>query len=501
MNLAWLCAGFAGAVAVCSSVAPAQIAFGSQYIELEPIASGLVAPVQLKAAPDGSGRLFVVDQSGKIRIIRPDGTLVATPFLDVTAIMAPLNAGYDERGLLGLAFHPQYATNGRFFVHYTAPRTGNPGDPCVGTSRGCSSEVIAEYTVSANPEIANPVGTVLLTVPKPQFNHAGGAIDFGPDGLLYIALGDGGGANDGLADNPPSHGPTGNAQNLAVKLGKILRYDVSTPGVLAIPPTNPFAVTIGADPAIYAYGVRNPYAFSFDDVGPGATGEFWVGEVGQDFIEEVDIVHAGDNLGWPIKEGFSCFDPFHTTTPPASCPAGDSTVPPVVDYRHSVNGTLQGIAVVGGYVYRGDLNPSLRGLYLFGDFSTSFAAANGQVYAFDPSNVGAGISRLRIGPNSQLLGRYLKGMGRDAQGELYYLTTSVLGPTGSTGTVHRIRAICVADFNQDGNMDQDDITTLIDVVAGGPNASGVNPDFNRDGNVDQSDIAALIDVVAGGPCR
>ncbi|MFA6046131.1 MAG: PQQ-dependent sugar dehydrogenase, partial [Phycisphaerales bacterium] len=449
----------AGVAVGASSTAFAQIPLGSVTFDLVPVASGLVAPVQMKPAPDGSGRLFIVEQTGVVRILNT-GTLLPTPFLDVRPLMIVPNAGYDERGLLGLAFHPDYTTNGRFFVHYSAPRAGNPGDPCVGTPRGCSSEVIAEYHVSAaNPNLADPVGTVLLSVAKPQFNHAGGGLDFGPDGLLYVALGDGGGANDGLADNPPSHGAGGNAQNLGVKLGKILRYDANTPGVLNIPATNPFVGMPGADPAIYAYGVRNPYAFSFDDLGPGATDQFWVGEVGQDAFEEVDIVTAGGNYGWPLKEGTHCFDPFATTTPPPTCPAADGTIAPIADYAHAANG----IAIVGGYIYRGSQNPSLTGLYLFGDFSTSFGAANGQVFYLNPAQPSQ-IFKARLGAANAPLGKYLKGMGRDNNGEIYYLTSTVLGPTGTTGQVLRVQVMCDTDLNQDGNADQGDIDYLINVV-------------------------------------
>lgn len=480
--------------------AAAQVPFGTRTVELRPVASGLVAPLQAKSAPDGSGRLFIVDQVGTIRILQ-GGSLLATPFLNVAALLAPLNPGYDERGLLGLAFHPNYAANGRFFVHYSAPRAGVAGEPCFGTARGCSSEVIAEYHVSAgNPNVADPTGAVLLSIPKPQFNHAGGGLDFGPDGMLYVAMGDGGGAGDGLADVPPSHGPGGNAQNLGVLLGKILRYDASTPGVLAVPASNPFVGVPGANPAVWASGLRNPYAMSFDDLGPGATGDFYVGDVGQNGFEEVDIVTAGGNYGWPVKEGFHCFDPFAPNVPPASCPLGDATLPPMIEYPHAFGPALVGIAVVGGYVYRGSLNPGLTGLYLFGDFSTAFAAADGQVFYLDPTQPTVQMFRLRLGAANLPLGKYLKGMGRDDQGEVYFLTSTILGPTGTTGQVLRVHTPCNPDFTDDGNVDQDDVDYLLNVIAGGGNPNNSDPDFNRDGNVDQGDVDLLINVVAGVPC-
>ena len=462
-----------------SSVAFAQIENGPYVVRLEQVASGLIAPVQAKSPNDHSGRLFIVDQAGTIRILQ-NGALLPTPFLNITALLAPLNPGYDERGLLGVAFHPDYATNGRFFVHYTAPRTGNPGDPCLGTPRGCSSEVFAEFTVSAgNPDIADPNSRVeLLRVPKPQFNHAGGGIDFGPDGMLYVSLGDGGGANDGLADNPPSHGPTGNAQNLSTPLGKILRFDVSTPGTLAIPADNPFVGTAGAFEGIWAYGLRNPYSFCFDDA-PGGTGQFIVPDVGQNRFEEVNFVTGGQNYGWPRTEGLHCFDPFSPNTPPPSCDTTGLT-PPVAEYDRSV-----GIAIVSGYVYRGTRMPALRGLYFFGDFSTTFGAPDGHLFYLNPANPSQ-ILRLRL-PNDQAFGLYLKGFGRDEHGELYALATRNLGPSGTTGVVLRF-ATCPADFNADGFLDFFDYSDFVTAFeTGNPGA-----DTNGDGFLDFFDYADFV---------
>ena len=200
---------------------------GELTIQLEPVASGLVAPTFVTHADDGTGRLFIVDQSGKIRIVR-NGGLLPTPFLNISSKLPALNAGYDERGLLGLAFHPNYRNNGRFFVRYSVPKPGSPGEPCFGAFFGCHQEVLAEYRVSnSDPDIADPGSEIILfRVDKPQFNHNGGAVAFGPDGYLYFSLGDGGGANDGLADVPPSHGPIGNGQNIETALGGVLRIDV-----------------------------------------------------------------------------------------------------------------------------------------------------------------------------------------------------------------------------------------------------------------------------------
>jgi glucose/arabinose dehydrogenase len=454
--------------------AQAQIASGPLRIELKSIATGMVAPVQLKVPPDGSGRNFIVDQAGQIRVVQ-GGTLLATPFLDVSSIIVPLNAGYDERGLLGLAFHPQFATNGRFFVRYSRPRPTLPGDVC-GPPFNCHTEVLAEYTVSpTSSNVANPTGTVLFTVDKPQFNHNSGGIAFGPDGFLYFTMGDGGGANDGLADTPPSHGPTGNAQNIDVPMGKVLRFDVSTPGIAVAPPSNPFFSTAGAYQGVYAYGLRNPYDFSFDDFGSGATNTLLVGDVGQDAFEELDAVTIGGNYGWPIHEGLHCFDPFHTTTPPATCPTAGYT-DPLFDYDHTI-----GLAIIGGYIYRGSAFPGLVGKYMFADFSTSFGVADGHLFYADmnapnsPTAPGP-MLRPKIGSVDRVLGRFVKGMGRDAAGEVYVLVANMLGPAGNTGEVYQI-VPCPADYNRSGGVEIQDIFDFLN----GWFAADSRADFNGGG--------------------
>ncbi len=228
---------------VCSFASPTvaqPIPEGTLTIALETVATGLSSPVGLVGAGDGTNRLFVVDQTGLIQIVE-NGVLLAEPFLDVSAELPVLGTFFDERGLLGLAFHPNFATNGRFFIRHSVPRDGDPleqyNDPD-GFIVGCHSEVLAEDSVSAtNPNLADPTsGTVLFTVDEPQFNHNAGDLAFGPDGFLYFGLGDGGGANDGLADVPVSHGPIGNGQNIETALGSILRIDVDGGIPYAIPP-------------------------------------------------------------------------------------------------------------------------------------------------------------------------------------------------------------------------------------------------------------------------
>jgi glucose/arabinose dehydrogenase len=420
-------------------------------IELEPLAAGLTAPLGVTHAGDGSGRQFITEQSGQIRIVQ-DGNLLPTPFLDVSAKLPELNPSFDERGLLGLAFHPRYEQNGRFFIRYSTPRNGDPGEPCFGTSRGCHTEILAEYAVStSDPNQADPDSEIILfTVDEPQFNHNAGDVAFGPDGFLYFTLGDGGGAHDGLADDPPSHGPIGNAQNIETPLGAILRINVDAPAqasetAYTIPPTNPFVGQPGLD-EIYAYGLRNPFKFSFDD-GPGGDGKLYLGDVGQNLFEEVNIIERGGNYGWVIREGFHCFDPFNPTSPPSTCndfgPQGEPLVNPIVEYAHPESGFMPegGITVIGGFVYRGTDSPNLLGKYIFGDFAQAFTIPSGTLYYIaDPTGKNPEIQKFQIGLDDRPYGLFLKGFGEDEDGEIYACGSTALAPIGNTGVCARIVA-------------------------------------------------------------
>ncbi|MEE8169773.1 MAG: PQQ-dependent sugar dehydrogenase, partial [Phycisphaerae bacterium] len=390
---------------------------------------------------------------GQIRIIE-NGVLLPTPFLDISAKIPALGTFFDERGLLGLACHPDYANNGRFFIRFSRPRAGDPSEPCNdpnGFIVGCHEEVVAEYAVSGDPNIADPSSEIILfTVDEPQFNHDSGEIAFGPDGFLYFTLGDGGGAHDGLADVPVSHGPIGNGQNIETVLGSILRIDIDSPPqaplAYAIPADNPFVGVTGAD-EIYAYGMRNPYKFSFDD-GPGGDGSLYVADVGQNLFEEVNIVQKGGNYGWVIREGFHCFDPFNPLAPPAVCTdmglAGEPLLDPIVEYAHAGNGFSPegGITVIGGFVYRGTRSPGLVGTYVFGDFSKQFVAPLGSLYfLIEPSPGSFEIRQFQIGLDDQPLGLFVKGFGEDEDGEIYHCGSTVLGPFGTGGIVQRIVAV------------------------------------------------------------
>lgn len=405
---------------------------GNIFIKLETVASGLPSPLFATHAGDGSGRLFIVDQSGKIFILK-NGAILSEPFLDISAELPALQASGDERGLLGLAFHPEYAKNGRFFVRHSKPRSGSAGELClINPTIGCHEEVLAEYRVSKNPDVANPTGQILFRVDWPEQNHNGGHVAFGPDGLLYFSLGDGGGGRDGMQHSPPTHGPIGHGQSIEVFWGKVHRIDVDSGSPYAIPSDNPFANTDGLD-EIYAYGFRNPYRFSFDSR-PGGDGRLILADVGERGFEEIDFVEAGGNYGWVIKEGLHCFDPLNPNTPLASCNES-GLIDPIAEYARSEGG----ISVIGGFVYRGSRSPRLFGKYVFGDF---FKAPSGRLYYLNEPFTGVfEIKEFTIAPGNRQYGLFLKGFGQDENGEIYACGSSSGGPSGAGGLVQRIVAV------------------------------------------------------------
>ncbi len=458
---------------------PGPIEKGVISVELETIATGLIAPVYLTGAGDGTDRLFVVDQPGKIWLIE-NGQLLSTPFLDATdrvympGFFGSLDVNdFDERGLLGLAFHPDFAdpqSPGYQKIYtYTSEQNVFPADfttePLPAGVVFDHQSVITEWAVdTVNPNIIDP-GTrrEIMRIDEPQFNHDGGMVDFGRDGYLYISLGDGGAGND-VADG---HGATGNGQNKNTVHGSILRIDpldpmittdsldaVSANGSYRVPADNPFVGVDGVD-EIYAYGFRNPWRFSFHP----DTGDLIVGDVGQNDIEEIDIVHAGGNYGWNLKEGTFRFDPATGTVNDdmSGLPAG--LIDPVAQYDHD-----EGITVIGGFVYRGSAIPELWGKYVFGDFSSGFFLADGRLLYAD---LGTGLIReFTIGIDDRDLGLYVKAFGQDADGELYLLAGTNLGPFGTGGMVLKIVDLCTAripgDINNDCRVDIEDFTILIE---------------------------------------
>ena len=348
-------------------------------IDLAPVVpSGLDSPVFLTHAGDGSARIFVVEQPGRIRI-SSRGSLLATPFLDITA-----RVDYGgERGLLGLAFHPAYPKNRRYFVNYTRASDG--------------ATVVAEYRASGDPNHSGRKERIILIVEQPHGNHNGGMIAFGPDGHLYVGMGDGGAGGD----------PQNRGQNRRDLLGKMLRLDVDRGTPYAIPSDNPYAAG-GGRPEIYALGFRNPWRFSFDR----RTGRLWAADVGQNSWEEVDLVERGGNYGWRVMEGAHCFSPSQ------GCSA-EGLERPVAEYANAG----RRCSITGGYVYRGAAVPSLRGTYVFGDY------CSGEVFGLN----GAGSRSAGPAGRPEVLlstGHRISSFGEDEAGELYVV--------GHGGSVHKI---------------------------------------------------------------
>lgn len=339
---------------------------------LQEIASGLDFPVYL-TSPPGDPRLFIVEKSGTIRIVA-DGRLLEEPFLDVSD---QVSTG-SEQGLLSMAFHPDYGSNGRFFIDYT--------------NRDGDTRVVEHRVSAADADRADaaPVAT-LLQVPQPFSNHNGGLVLFGPDGMLYVGLGDGGSGGD----------PEENGQDLGTLLGKILRIDVDGGDPYAIPPGNPFAGRQGARGEIWALGLRNPWRFSFDR----ATGDLYIADVGQNEIEELNAVQGGGpglNYGWDIMEGSACFEPSE------GCDRTGLTLP-VAEYEHG-----EGCSVTGGNVYRGAALPDLQGSYFYSDYCSGFVRS----FRFS----GGSAADERRWPQLEPPEPNVPSFGEDAAGELYILT-------------------------------------------------------------------------------
>jgi glucose/arabinose dehydrogenase len=347
-------------------------------LRLDTVVIGLSHPLFVAAPPNDQARLFIVERTGTIRIFK-NGALLPTPFLDITS---EVSSG-SEQGILGMAFAPNYATSGRFFLNYVDPQV---------------QSVISRFTVSANADVADPASEdTLLTIDQPGGDHNGGTVAFGPDGYLYTSIGDGGCCGD----------PNGHGQDRTELLGSVLRVDVSGATGYTIPATNPWHADATFRHELWSYGLRNPWRFSFDRT----TGDLYLADVGDNTREEVNVVshlsNGGENFGWRITEGSQCFNgnPCSTT----------GITMPVLDYGHD-----QGCAVMGGYVYRGNAIPSLRGTYFYADYCSGFvrsfryvggAVTDQKDYAFFSGEQ----------PNS---------FGEDAAGELYITTEG--------GNVYRI---------------------------------------------------------------
>ena len=353
----------------CSDDTPAGPTVGTGARLLE-IVTGLSSPLYLTAPPGDAARLFIVEQTGAIRIIK-DGVLLTDPFLDLSS---RISTG-GERGLLGLAFYPDYATSGRFIVHFT--------DLAGNTS-------VSRFQVSSNPDVADPVSErLILAAAQPFANHNGGQVAFGPDGFLYLGLGDGGGSGD----------PDNRGQDLSDLLGSILRIDVRSTEPYTVPADNPFVQS--ATPEVWSYGLRNPWRFSFDR----STGDLYVADVGEGLWEEINVstpvagAGKGVNFGWNIMEGTHCFRE-------AACDQTGLTLP-VFEYSHQ-----EGCSVTGGYVYRGSAIPALQGHYFYGDFCQGWVRS----FRYEAGAVTDETEWPSLTPGGSVL-----SFGEDAAGELYVL--------------------------------------------------------------------------------
>lgn len=348
-------------------------------IGLKRVAGNFTGPIVVADPHDGSGRLFLVDQTGYVKIFSTNGTVVDQPFLDVRDRMVKIDPTYDERGLLSIAFHPQFATNGRVFAYYSAPLRAD-----VDRNWSCTNR-LSEFRVSStNPNQVNMSSEkILLEVDKPYQNHNGGTLLFGPtDGYLYLPLGDGGRADDTGMGHTPG---IGNGQDLTTLLGKVIRIDVDTTSagkLYGIPADNPFLSNASIKPEIYAYGFRNPAYATFDS---GGSHRMFIAMAGQRLFESVLIVYRGGDYPWNIREGTHCFNPANDfQVPNGTCRitgyGGQPLIGPVVELGHDVGDTI-----VGGVVYRGNLLPSLKGAYVFGTWSDeSRIAGNGSLLVAMP---------------------------------------------------------------------------------------------------------------------
>jgi glucose/arabinose dehydrogenase len=417
-----------GLTACCACAADSKPA-------LKLFADRLVAPLDL--ASIGGGQLLIADQVGRIHLADRDGKLAETRVLDLRDAALFVSGRFDERGLNGIAVHPKFAANRKFYAFYTAALRKS-----VPTNWNCTAR-LAEFTFKDG---AATDERILLEIDMPYANHHGGRMAFGPDGLLYLGTGDGGNAHDvGIG-----HSPQGNGQDTTKLLGKILRIDVDRKDAgreYGIPKDNPFADGGKGAPEIFAWGMRNPWGLSFDRAGKR---DLFVADVGQDSWEEINLVVKGGNYGWRIREGFVCFDPKAPRKPPEDCPKtgalGEPLLDPALAYKnmgkYAKDPEAKGISITGGYVYRGKLHPQLTGKYIFADWSRAWAKPDGVIYVASRGADGKWtMDALDLATHpGGVIGAYIPAIGEDADGELYVMTNDSNMMKGNTGKVYKLIA-------------------------------------------------------------
>lgn len=371
-------------------------------LKLDLVTDKIHSPVAMTVPPGDNGKILICQKEGQVWMI-DHGKLGRHPLLDVSRRMIPVNPGYDERGLLGIACSPHFALDKTFFIYYSAPYD---------SSETGYQNVLASYTFRTDDSLkADPHSEkILMHFDKRESNHNGGDLQFGPDGYLYLGLGDGGGGGD-------KHGPLGNGQNLDTLLGKLIRIDVSR-YPYAVPSDNPFVGKADARPEIWAYGLRNPWRFSFDR----KTGQLFLGDVGQNKYEEVDIIRKGGNYGWRVMEGY------HVYNMPEGGADTASMIKPIAEYDHKTTG----ISIIGGYVYRGKSIPALAGKYVFGDY-------NGKMFYLSRGANGSW-SRHALSISNEPKGFQIYSFGEDNAGELYVLGAVAVG-NAFNGMVYKISSL------------------------------------------------------------
>jgi glucose/arabinose dehydrogenase len=405
------------------SPASAQIS-----IKLEEVAGGLTHPLSMVPFPDGSGRTAIVEQSGTIRILDDKGRVRPEPFLSMTGRIVTLHDFFDERGVLGVAFHPNFKENGKVYVAYSVPVRSDELPKRLWWDH---TNIVSEMQVSKTDrnKIDPSYERIISQIDWPQFNHNGHWIAFGPDGMLYVSTGDGGYANDwGIGHNAL----TGNGQDLKDLHGKMLRFDVSKPD--GIPTDNPFVGRKDAEPAIWAYGLRNPWRCSFD---MGGDKGLYCGDVGQNSYEKVNLISKGGNYGWRRIEGSHCFDVNAPDAHPATCDKTGLTEP-IIEYANcdAVKDDCKGISNTGGYIYRGS-HKEWDGAYIFGDWSQQFAAMDGRIFIVKKGADGKWKLQDTKVENMATI-PYILAFAQDDKGEVYALTSVSTGPVGGHDSIYRI---------------------------------------------------------------